>query len=128
MNIYCIRDRMLDYFQDPFTAPNDYTVQASVSAAINNPEATSALAQAPHHFEIWRIATVDDQGNIRESREFIADASSLVRRQSAEAGARPTQETAPRETRSLSSSTAAQAAIQQAIGNKAPPEAPAPRT
>jgi len=70
---------MLDYFQDPFVAPNDYNVMASVANVINNSEVQSAIAQAPHHFEIWRIATVDDQGHIHESRDFIADASSLVR-------------------------------------------------
>lgn len=79
MNIYCIRDRMLDYFQDPFVAPNDYNVLASVANVINNPEVHSAIAQAPHHFEIWRIATVDDQGHINESREFVSDCSALVR-------------------------------------------------
>lgn len=79
MNLYCIRDRMLNYFQDPFTGPSDNMVMASVASAINNPEATSAIAQAPHHFEIWRIAEIDDQANIHSQREFICDCSALLR-------------------------------------------------
>ncbi|AXH75812.1 MAG: nonstructural protein [Microviridae sp.] len=123
MNIYCIRDRMLDYFQDPFVAPNDYNVLASVSNVINNPEVQSAIAQAPHHFEIWRIATVDDQGHINESREFLADCSSLVRaqRQPAAPGARPTQEATTQRTGAPHGAQPGQHALQSADGNSLAP-------
>ncbi len=104
---------MLDYFQDPFVAPNDHTVLASVANVINNNEVTNAIAQAPHHFEIWRIATVDEQGTIRESREFLGDCSALVRTQrpAPEPPTGPAPKAAPREAGNPGGPHATEAAI-----------------
>lgn len=77
--IYAIRDRMLDYFQTPFVASSDKQVLASLTTVINSNEATNAIAQAPHHFELYRLGAVTEEGSIRQDREFIADCSSLVR-------------------------------------------------
>lgn len=79
MKIYAIRDRLIDYFQQPWAAPGDKEVMTAIAAAINNGENNSAIAQAPHHFEIWRIGEVDEQGHITPSREFLGDCSSLIR-------------------------------------------------
>lgn len=78
MYIYAIRDRLLDYFQTPFVAPGDNEVKASVSQAIMG-ENQSAIAQTPHHFEVWKIAEVDDEGYINPIRELVCDVSALIR-------------------------------------------------
>ena len=63
----------------PFAAPSDKEVLAAVSRTINSGE-TSDIAQAPHHFEIWQLAEVQEDGHIEPKRELIADCASLVRR------------------------------------------------
>lgn len=79
MKIYAIRDRMLDYFQQPFVGPNDNAVRASLAAHVNNPEATDAIAQAPHHFEIHQLGYVTEEGALVAEKSFICDCSSLIR-------------------------------------------------
>lgn len=80
MNIYAIRDRMIDYFIQPFAAPGDHEVLAAIAGRINQPGDTDAITQAPHHFEIWRVAKFNqDTGHLEVSKEFLADCSSLVR-------------------------------------------------
>lgn len=79
MNIYALRDRLIDYYLTPFAAPTDKDVLAAIAAAINNGENRDAIAQAPHHFEIWKLATIDDDGHIKEARELLADCASLIR-------------------------------------------------
>ncbi|QCQ85021.1 nonstructural protein [Blackfly microvirus SF02] len=80
MKIYAVRDRLIDYFQQPFAAPGDKEVLTAISAAVNTEGNDNAIAQAPHHYEVWRLGEVDDQGHINASKEFLADVSSLVRR------------------------------------------------
>lgn len=81
MNFYSIRDRFLNYYMTPFVGESDRPVIAAVAALINSGETTDAIAKAPQHFEIWRIAKVDDQtGEVTADREFIADCGSLIRR------------------------------------------------
>lgn len=80
MKIYAIKDRMIDYFMTPFTGESDRQVQAGLAQTINNPGNMNAIAQTPHHFELWQLGEVnEDTGKITEHREFIADCSSLVR-------------------------------------------------
>lgn len=79
MKIYCIRDRLLDYYMTPFVGPNDKAVLASIAQHINNPETTDAIAQAPHHFEIWELGEVHEDGHIEPSQKLVADCSSLIR-------------------------------------------------
>lgn len=81
MNIYGLRDRLLDYWLTPFAAPDDKTVLASIAATVNNYAGadTNAISQAPHHFEIHRLAKVTEAGRIIEDREFLCEASSLIR-------------------------------------------------
>lgn len=82
MKLYALKDRLLDYFMQPFAAPGDKEVMAAVSATVNNLGGldTNAVSAAPHHYEIWRLAEVDDQGHVTSSREFLADCSALVRK------------------------------------------------
>jgi len=79
VNIYAIRDRLIDYYMRAFSAPDDKDVLASIAATINEGDPNSALAKAPHHFEIWRLGKVTEEGDLRPGKELIADCASLVR-------------------------------------------------
>lgn len=79
MNIYAIRDRMIDYFMQPFPGPDDKNVLAAVATRVNQGEPTDAICQAPHHFEVWKLAEIHNDGHITPARELIADCASLVR-------------------------------------------------
>lgn len=79
MNIYAIRDRLIDYFQQPFVGPDDKNVLASVARLINNGEITSDIAQAPHHFEVWRLGQVTEDGHLVPGRELLQDCAALIR-------------------------------------------------
>lgn len=70
---------MLDYFLPALIATSEQQVLASLAMSVNSGETADALAQAPHHFELWELGTIDDQGNITPTRKLITDASSLVR-------------------------------------------------
>lgn len=78
--LYAIRDRLLDYFMQPFAGPGDKAVLAAVAIQINSQGETNAIAQTPQHFEVWRLAEIDEQtGQVGGERELIADCASLVR-------------------------------------------------
>lgn len=80
MNLYAIRDRLLEYFMTPFVADGDKQVMHGLAALINTGAKDHAIAQAPHHFELWRLAEIDeDTGTCKGPPTFLADASSLVR-------------------------------------------------
>jgi len=78
MKIYAVRDRLIDYMMPPFIAPGDKEALASLADLVNG-ETKHAITQAPHHFEIWRLGEVTEEGHIHPNREFLADASGLVR-------------------------------------------------
>lgn len=81
MKIYAIKDRLLEYFQQPFVGQSDKQVMAALSTAINNQEQVSAISQAPHHFELYELGEVDeDTGHIKAHLSLLADCASLVRR------------------------------------------------
>jgi len=77
-NLYALRDRLLNYYMQPFAAPTDQDAQAAISFNINAKEIRDAVSQAPHHFEVWRLAKIEE-GDIYPSKEFLCDCSSLVR-------------------------------------------------
>lgn len=80
MNIYAIRDKLIDYFMQPFMGPSDKEVLAAVAISVNNPDSKEPIHHAPHHFEIWRLGKIDQEtGEVIRDGEFIADAASLVR-------------------------------------------------
>lgn len=79
MNIYSIRDRLLDFMAPPFVAPSDNQVKQALANTVNNGKDTDAYKAAPHHFELWRLATVSEHGQVSPQHEFLCDLSSLVR-------------------------------------------------
>lgn len=79
MKIYAVKDRLIDFFQQPWVAPGDKEAMTAIAAAVNNQENMSAIAQAPHHFELWRLGEVDEEGRISASKEFLGDCSGFVR-------------------------------------------------
>lgn len=90
MRLYAIRDRLLDYFLQPFVGPSDRQVKAAVAENVNNTESQHAVAKAPHQFELWRLAFIDEQtGQVEGEREYLCDLNSLVR-----GGVRPAGDTA----------------------------------
>lgn len=79
MKLYAIRDRLLDYFMQPFAAPTDKHVLAAISQSINQGTNNDDIAQSPHHFEVWKLAEVTDDGYIVQDRQLIASCASLIR-------------------------------------------------
>lgn len=79
MKIYAIKDRLIDYFMQPFAGPEDKAVMAAIARTINNVGDMSDIAQAPHHFEIWQLGQVTEDGHLIPERALIADCASLVR-------------------------------------------------
>lgn len=79
MKIFAIRDRLIDYYMTPFAADNDKAVMASLARMINDPETTDAIASAPHHYELWELGHVTEDGTLVAERTLLCDASSLIR-------------------------------------------------
>lgn len=80
LNLYTIRDRLIDVYLLPFPAPDHNQAKMGVAAKVNSGD-TDGICQAPHQFELHQIATLDtDTGSITATREYICDCSSLVRR------------------------------------------------
>lgn len=100
LKLYALRDRLLDYYKQPFLGPGDKTVMASLANMINN-EGDTDFVQAPHHFELWALAEVHEDGNVIPNKDFICDCAGLVRtnlRNSRKPGDDPGKETPPRRT------------------------------
>jgi len=88
VNIYAIRDRLIAYYLHPFAASNDKEVLAAVATTINREGNPDAIAQAPHHFELWELGIIDDEeGQITPTRRLVCDCASLIR-----VGVRPRRE------------------------------------
>jgi len=79
MKLYAIRDKLISYYMTPFAAPNDKDVLAGIANAVNNLEENSAISKAPHHFEIWCLGEVTEDGHLEVNKYLVADANSLVR-------------------------------------------------
>lgn len=79
MKIYAVRDRLIDYFMVPFVAPDDNQVMASISQEVSRPDNPNAIASAPHHFEIWKLGEISEDGHIKPGKELVCDVSTLVR-------------------------------------------------
>jgi len=82
MKIYALRDRLIDYFLVPFVAPGDNEVKAALAQRINTTTGgiEDALIQAPHHFELWELGEVHQDGHIEAKQSLVCDCSSLIRR------------------------------------------------
>jgi len=79
MKIYALRDRLIDYYLVPFAAQSTKEVLAGVATAINREGNLDAIAQTPHHFEIWQLGEVDEEGHIHKHKEFVTTCDALVR-------------------------------------------------
>jgi len=79
VNIYAVRDRLIDYYMHPFAGTSDKDVMSAISTAINREGNLDAIAQAPHYFEVWRIGKVNEDGTIEPQRELLGGCESLVR-------------------------------------------------
>lgn len=81
MKIYCLRDRLIDYYMVPFAAPGAKEVMQSLSTTINaQTENMNGIAQAPHHYELFQLGYLTEDGHLVAEREFICDLATLVRR------------------------------------------------
>lgn len=95
MKMYAVRDRLVDYFLQPFFAPSDAQALSAVAMTVNDQESKHAITLHPEHFEVWRLAELDENtGQIGGNREFLQDAASLFRGDVWEAGD-PRAETIP---------------------------------
>ncbi|AXH74363.1 MAG: nonstructural protein [Microviridae sp.] len=86
----------------PFAANNDKDVMAGIAQAVNNLEENSAISKAPHHFEIWHLGEVTEDGHLVADKYLVADANSLIRpvgeRQAMAGGAIKSQQSPPERT------------------------------
>lgn len=89
MKIYAIRDRLIDYWMQPFAAPEHKAVQQALARQVNDGPETSDIAQAPHQFELHQLGFVTEDGHLSPEREFICDLSSLIRPGLRNRGERP---------------------------------------
>lgn len=80
MKIYALRDRLLNYYLPPFVAPEDNQVKASLANVVNSGDATG-VAQAPQHFELWRLGEVTPEGHVLGAKELLCDCHALIRAQ-----------------------------------------------
>jgi len=79
MHLYAIRDRLIDYYLQPFCGQNDKAITAALAETING-ERSHAIQQAPHHFELYKLADIDEEtGAVTPNKVFVADCASLVR-------------------------------------------------
>lgn len=124
MNIYAIRDRLLNYYQQPFAAHADTDVLAALSRSISN-GGDDVISQAPQHFEIWRLGRVTKDGHLTDdNREYLADLSALVRtrRQTTTATQRELQTAQERSQRATQRPGEAPNAEQRTPQDEAPPK------
>lgn len=78
MKLYAVKDRLMDYFMTPFAAHEDKQVMAQLAETINN-GGNNGIQQAPHHFELWGLGEVSEDGHLTAERRFIADCGALIR-------------------------------------------------
>lgn len=99
MNIYAIKDLLIGYYMTPFLGPSDREVMSAVANLINSGAKNDAIAQAPHHFQLWKLATVEEEGVVRPAKEHVCDCSALIRtglrKEPGLTGSPETPETAP---------------------------------
>lgn len=78
MKIFAIRDRIMNYFDAPFVAHTTNQVKGAISNELAKGEKID-WAQAPHHFELYELGEIDDQGNIKVEKQLITSLDSLIR-------------------------------------------------
>lgn len=99
MNLYAVRDLLIDYFRAPFAGPDDKAVLTAMATLIN--DRTNAndedIKTAPAQFEIWKLATINaETGDVTPAKVRLANCAGLVRtsfRPEPDGIQRPTRET-----------------------------------
>lgn len=79
MNLYGVKDLLLNIMAPPFVAPSDNQAITALANIVNRGRETDPYAQAPHHFQLWQLATIDEEGNVSPTKIILTDLSSLVR-------------------------------------------------
>lgn len=79
MRIYCVRDRLVNYYMRPFFLEDDKAAMAAIAQIVNGGDPNNAVAQAPHQFEIWRLGEINETGDVKPEKEYLGDASGLIR-------------------------------------------------
>lgn len=80
MKLYSVRDTLLNYYLTPFMGHDDHDVMAALAQIVNNGALHEPIHIAPNNFEIWSLAEVDNQGNVKAEKTLIANCNSLIRR------------------------------------------------
>lgn len=70
----------MDYFMHPFTVPGEKEAIIAIAQVANREESDEPITTNPQDFELWQIATVDDQGEVTPAKKLLAKAIDLVRR------------------------------------------------
>jgi len=63
----------------PFFLENDKAAMQAIAQIVNNGDPNNAVAQAPHQFEIWKLGEITENGEVKPEKEYLGDASSLIR-------------------------------------------------
>lgn len=79
MKIYAVYDRKIEYFMQPFAAPDAKAVLSGIAREVNTKDST--IAQAPYDFEIWELGVMDENGYINPNKTLIANCAMLVRKE-----------------------------------------------
>lgn len=81
IKLFAIRDRLLDYFMQPYLiGHNEPEILSLVANMVNQEDSKHAVHTNPSHFEVWRLAEIQEQtGQVHGDREFLADCASLIR-------------------------------------------------
>jgi len=95
MKIYCVHDRLINYWLTPLTASDDAAMKHSLSTVVNNDESQHAITQAPHHYDLYKLGEIKEDGQIQPCKEFICTASDLIRARPGSAAATSVQARGP---------------------------------
>lgn len=80
MKIYAVRDTLIGYYLQPFVAPADEKpVLAAIARQVNDLREANDIAQAPHHFEVWKLGEIYEDGSIQAEQTLICRCDSLIR-------------------------------------------------
>lgn len=70
---------MIDFFMQPFFAPSTAEALQAMAATVNHKEGGHAIQTSPHHFEVWEICEITENGEVKGEKHLIAECSGLVR-------------------------------------------------
>lgn len=77
---------MIDYYLQPFAAPEEKNVLAAIANQINREGTNDPIAQAPQDYEVWQLGLVTEEGTLVPERRIVTNCAQLVRRSLRENG------------------------------------------